>query len=163
MGAWDTRSFGNDQALDWLGDFLDRPSDDTLRATFIPPQVGGMPGFLGRLFGARAASPVVRPVEEHVLAAAEVIAAMRGHPLADAPDDFARLPRRAPPDDLVLAAIRGVDSILDESSELHSLWRGTGDFSTLPEEDSLTAEAFEDDYAAWIAGVRDLRERLTRP
>ena len=163
MGAWDTQSFANDQALDWLGDFLDHPSDDTLRATFSPPHVSRMPGFLSRLFGARAASPAIRPAGEQVLAAAEVIAAMMGRPLAKAPDDFARLPRRAPPDDLVLAAIRGVDSILDESSELHGLWRGTGDFSTILSEDSRTAEGFDDDYRAWLAGVRDLRERLTRP
>ncbi|WP_425605574.1 DUF4259 domain-containing protein [Luteolibacter rhizosphaerae] len=162
MGAWGPHSFENDRALDWLGDYLDSPSDDRLRATFDPPSRGKPPGLIAKLFGGQAKSSAVPPDEEQVLAAAEVIAAMRGHPLADAPDGFARLTLRPPPDDLVSAAIRGVDLILDESSELNSLWRGADDFSTAhrgglpPEEDS-------EDYLAWLAGLRDLRERLTRP
>lgn len=162
MGAWGPHSFDNDRALDWLGDYLDSPSDDTLRATFNPAPKGKTPGLIAKLFGVRAKSSAVRPDEEQVLAAAEVIAAMRGYPPTDAPDGFARLTLRPPPDDLVRAAIRGVDLILDESSELNSLWRGADDFSTAhrgglpPEEDC-------EEYLAWLASVGDLHERLTRP
>lgn len=162
MGTWGTHSFENDGALDWLGDFLDRPSDEALRATFCPSPNPGHQGFLARLFGSRTGPAAIRPHGEHVLAAAEVIAAMRGHPTADAPADFERLALREPPDDLVHAAIAGVDSILDESSELHSLWRGTDDFSTM-QRDGAMADEDSQGYLTWLAGVRDLRERLTRP
>lgn len=161
MGAWGPHSFDNDRALDWLGDYLDSPSHDTLRATFNPPPRGKTPGLIAKLFGVRAKSSAVRPDEEQVLAAAEVIAAMRGYPPADAPDDFARLTLHPPPDDLVSAAIRGVDLILDESSELNSLWRGADDFSTMHRGGAPPAEDSED-YLAWLASVGDLRERLTR-
>lgn len=161
MGAWGTHSFANDGALDWLGDFLDGPSDEALRATFRPSPSPGHQGFLARLFGSRTGTAAIRPHGEHVLAAAEVIAAMRGHPPAHVPADFSRLPPRVPPDDLVHAAIEGVDSILDESSELHSLWRGTDDFSTM-HRDGAIADEDSRDYLAWLDGVKDLRERLTR-
>jgi Domain of unknown function (DUF4259) len=162
MGAWGTRSFENDGALDWLGDFLDRPSDEALRAAFSPTPSPRHQGFLARLFGGRAGPAAIRPNGEHVLAAAEVIAAMRGYPPAEVPLDFTRLPLRVPPDDLVRAAIGGVDSILDESSELHSLWRGTDDFSMMHRDGAMEDEDSRE-YLAWLAGVRDLRERLIRP
>lgn len=162
MGAWGTHRFENDGALDWLGDFLDRPSEEALRATFSPSPSRGHQDFLARLFGGRAGPAEVRPHGEHVWAAAEVIAAMRGYPPAEVPAEFTRLPRRVPPDDLVRAAIGDVESILDESSELNSLWRGTDDFSTVPRDAAMAADEDSGDYLARLAGVRDLRERLTR-
>ena len=157
MGAWGTHSFANDGALDWLGDFLDGPSDDALRATFSPAPRVQTPGIIARLFGAQPTSTPVRPYGEHVLAAAEVVAAMRGHPPTETPEGFARLPRRTPPEDVVSAAIRGVDSILDESSELHELWKDTEDDDSEVARNSATS-----DYQKWLASARDIRERLTR-
>lgn len=165
MGAWGTSSFENDGALDWLGDFLDHPSDDALRAAFSPLPIPGHQRFLARLFGGRTGPAAVRAVGEHVLAAAEVIAAMRGYPPAKVPLDFKRLPLHVPSDDLVRAAIGGVDSILDESSDLHSRWRGTDDFSMMHRDAAMEEEEEEEDtgrYLDWLACVRDLRERLTR-
>jgi hypothetical protein len=76
---------------------------------------------------------------------------MRGHPPTDVPENFARLSVRSPSAELVNAAIRGVDAILDESSDLHELWKDT-------EDDDL-----ESDYNQWLASVRDIRKRLTQP
>ncbi len=157
MGAWGTQSFENDGALDWLSSFLDNPSDDRLRATFSPPARVHIPGFFARLLGAQPTTTTVRPQGEHVLAAAEVIAAMKGHPPAKSPAGFARLPQRRPLDDLVTAAIRGVDSILDEAAELHGLWKDT-------ESDDAEIRVVGEcsDYQKWLASVKDIRERLTR-
>lgn len=43
-----------------------------------------------------------------------------------------------------------------------STYGGTDDFSTMPEDAAMAVEDDSGDYLAWLAGVRDLRERLTR-
>ena len=156
MGAWGTQSFECDGALDWLGDFIDDPTESTLREAFCPSPVVRTPGFFARLLGAKATSTPVRPYGEHVLAAAEVVAIMLGHPPCKVPESLAKLPQRQPSQEIVLLAIQGVDQILDESSDLHESWKDTDVGASEGREPDP-----EGDYQKWLNGVRELRTRLT--
>lgn len=85
MGAWEFGPFDNDDALDWLGDFLESPDSGLAWA----------PG--SGCKAARVRRALRRPyrnkhldmgVTEEAVAACEVIAALRGKPAASAPDEL---------------------------------------------------------------------------
>jgi hypothetical protein len=83
------------------------------------------------------------PEGSAALAAAEVVAAARGHPAALLPDEVTAWLRsnRAEVSQLDTAlALSAVDRVLAEKSELRELWMDGGD--------------------AWMEGVQDLRRRL---
>ena len=130
MGAWGTQSFENDDALDWLA---------ALEAEGLP--VAG-----AALAAVEELAPEYSeaPTCSAALAAAEVVAAMRGRPAAALPDEVAAWVARMPedPGPLVETARRAVDLVAAES-ELRELW----------------AESPE--YETWRATVADLRARLT--
>lgn len=142
MGAWGVKTFENDGALDWLGDFRDAPSEEQFRKTFAPQPAPK--GFLSRLLGgsAKASSPPELDGED-VLAAAEIVATLRGHPMADTIEDLADLPDVKVSDEIVALAIQAVDSVM-ASSNLKDSWEET------------------DDFEAWVATVQDIRARLSR-
>lgn len=128
MGTWGYGTFHNDDAADWLYE-LDEGGLDVLDSALQAVRVGGFP-----------ASPECCTA----LAAAEVVAAMRGRPAPDLPEDLQAWlrQRRAPPSaGLVERAQQAVAAVLVDS-ELAELWRESGQF------------------AAWEAVVRDLAARL---
>ena len=130
MGTWGTGSFENDDAMDWLAEL---EAEGLPAAGFaIQAVLEGAPDFLEA------------PVCANAIAAAEVLAALQGKPAAGLPDELtAWIQRSAPtrPSDLVANARRALDLILSQS-ELLDLW----------------AESPENN--AWLAGMRDLQNRL---
>ena len=77
------------------------------------------------------------------MAAAEIVATLRGHPAGDAIEDLADLPDIKVTDEIVAMAIKAIDSVMT-SSNLKDCWEETHDFG------------------AWVAKVRDIRARLSR-
>lgn len=132
MGAWDAGSFGNDDAMDWLAEFEEKPMD-----------------------AIRTAIAVVIESDENdyldapdcciALAAVECVAAALGKPPKDFPDEAAETLAARPitPDlNLLKHARRTVEQILGKNSELKELW----DESENPDE--------------WYQVINDLKARL---
>jgi hypothetical protein len=131
MGAWDTGTFSNDDAQDWIAELLDSSDLTAVDAALGSDMV---------------ADYVEAPDGARVLAASEVLAALKGRACPDLPkevhlwveknsalDPHPRLPRAA----------EMTDRILSENSELRELWS----------ED-------EQAFLTWTATVQDLRGRL---
>jgi hypothetical protein len=128
MGAWGAGAFDNDDALDWLSELGDSPDFALGRAAL----------------DVTALEYLEAPEGSAALAAAEVVAAARGHPVALLPDEVTAWLRsnRAEVSQLDAAlALSAVDRVLAEKSELREMWMDGGD--------------------AWMEGVQDLRRRLT--
>jgi hypothetical protein len=115
MGAWGIGTFENDDALDWLGDYLDSPSNKKILTT---------------LTIAMSASQIDAPQAAEALAAAEIVAAMSGRPAAAVPESLASHLRSAAPTqpawDLVILAKRVVERVKMES-EARALWEEAGE------------------------------------
>jgi len=141
MGAWGIKTFENDGALDWLGDFRDAPSETKFRLTFSPQ--AAPKGFHSKLFGGRSSASPPELDGEDVLAAAEIVATLRGQPKAESIEDLADLPDIKVSDEVLALAIKAVDSVL-ESSNLKGCWEDTDDFDT------------------WVSTVKDISARLSR-
>lgn len=129
MGAWGAGSFDNDDALDWCAEL----------------EAEGLPAAGGALRAAKelADDYLEAPESSMALAAAEVVAALRGRPAADLPEHVAAWVAAHPDDpgdDLVRLAREAVDAVA-AGSELAELWG-------------------EVDDAEWRAAVADLRSRL---
>lgn len=140
MGAWGIHTFENDGALDWLGGFLDAPSEKRITDTFSPVD-GRLPGWIGRLFGRKPQHPPIDLDGEDVLAAAEVVATILGRPSGSNPNELDNPPDLALGPETVAHAKFAIDSIL-RSSHLRDCWEET------------------DDYESWKATVENLRQRL---
>ena len=113
MGAWGIKTFENDGALDWLGDFQDDPSESKFRETFDPkPEPRG---FFAKLFGGRSPASSSELESEDVLAAAEIVATLRGYPAVDAIEALADLPAFQVSDEIVASAIKAIDSVMHAS------------------------------------------------
>jgi hypothetical protein len=129
MGAWGVGTFENDAAADWLADL-----PQTLGLTFRPV-VAIEPDLY-----------LEEPEASEALAAAEVVAAMRGHPgeaMANRPEvgEWAQEHSDWLQPHVERDALAAVDRIRS-SSELHDLWAET------------------EEYEGWLAVVSDLRDRL---
>lgn len=113
MGAWGVGSFENDEALDWVAEL----EDQGLIAAGAAFQ--DIREFADEYLEAPACSAAV--------AAAEVVAALRGHPAAELPENVATWIAAHPGDpgaELVLAARLAIDAVLTDS-ELAELWSGS--------------------------------------
>ena len=92
MGTWGAGSFQNDWALDWLGGLRESVDASHVRAALSSVvEHGGTkhsrPSILERLRGRRRHSDwLTARVAAKALAAAEIVAAWRGHPAANLPD-----------------------------------------------------------------------------
>jgi hypothetical protein len=132
VGAWGCDSFGNDDAMDWVIDLEDADDLAPVRDAFAaaPP----------------AGEYLEAPIASVGLAAAEVVAALRGRPAAELPEEVTAwvAAHAAPPDSALLARAREMVARVAESSELRELWD----------------EAKSQDREAWLAGVADLGARL---
>lgn len=132
MGAWGVDSFENDDASDWLADFCEAP-DKTL-----------IPDALSKVADMDSADYLEAPECCVGLAAAEVVAFLKGAPNTNLPseakDCLANLDIKADPN-LVALALRAVERI-KTNSELKELF----------DESESTAE--------WTQSVGNLETRL---
>ncbi len=132
MGAWDATSFGNDTACDWAYE-LEGADDLSLISNTLQAVLDTGGDYLD-----------ADPAQEAV-AAAEVIAWLRGHPKpVDASTEklaewVAAHPNK-PSQPLIEKALAVLDRIQDDESELQELW--------------------END-PGWAASLADLTARLT--
>ena len=129
MGAWDATSFGNDAACDWVGD-LESYEDLSFVQETLQAVLGAGDDYIECDTACEA------------IAAAEVVAALRGYPAADGADDINEwLASREleASDGLVRKALDALDRIQREPSELPELWEDDPD---------------------WKAAMADLRKRL---
>ena len=116
MGAWGYGNFDNDDASDWVWE-LEESSDDTV---------------LKRAFEAVSTGEYVEAPDCAVaLAAAEVVAALREHPVEKLPEGvvaWVSARNATASDELLAVARRAVETILAES-EMRELWEETEDFA----------------------------------
>ncbi|HXE58831.1 MAG TPA: DUF4259 domain-containing protein [Gemmatimonadales bacterium] len=130
MGTWGPGTFENDEASDWVYE-LEEAEDTTLLREALEV-VAEPEGYIEAQDAAIA------------LAAAEVVAALAGHPAPDLPEEveaWVASHRRAPVRELVSLSIRAVDQILADS-ELNDQWAETAD------------------HVLWVDRVQELRSRL---
>jgi hypothetical protein len=114
MGAWDVGTFENDDALDWVHEFLEDPGLDALRDT------------LDLVVSLDEAEYVQADACGMVLAAAEMVAALRGRAAAKLPEPLgawvdANKVSQKPDDRLMDKARRAVARIMFRS-EIKELW-----------------------------------------
>jgi hypothetical protein len=131
MGAWGVESFANDDALDWAAELEEADGHARMRAA-----LEAVTEAEGEYLEAPQCSAA--------LAAAEVVAALRGRPAADLPENVAAwvaAHRGAADEGLADLARRAVESV-EARSELRELWEES------------------DDFAAWRADLAALRARL---
>lgn len=134
MGTWGTGIFDNDTAADWAFGLEDLPDTQYIEKT------------LERVVAIGDAY-LEAPDAEEALAAAEGVARMRGRwgqrsAYSEPLDEWVESVKLQPAADLVAMAIRAIDRILAEPSELVELWQEGNEF------------------AAWRDGVLGLRARL---
>ena len=132
MGAWGSGSFENDDASDWVADFCDDPDKELISDA------------LSAVAEIDIGEYLEAPDCSVGLAAAEVVAALKGSPNPDMPDDakqcVSKLKIKADPG-MVSLALKAVERI-KTNSELKELW----DESENP--------------AEWYAAVGNLEARL---
>ena len=129
MGTWGMGTFEDDDALDWLHDLEEQ----------------GLP-ILERALSMQLPEYLSAPDGQVLLAAAEVVAAMKGSPaddLPDAIDDWLRVQHAGAAHRLAPLAAQRVERVLGQHSELNDLWKEN-----------------DEEYPEWRAYVLDLRRRL---
>lgn len=130
MGAWNSGSFDNDDAIDWLDQLVAADDIGMLRETLNMSKLDYLEA----------------PVAACVLCACEIIVALRGRPSPDLPDiarAWTESHANLDVSSLLRFGIKGIDRVLAEDSELNELWR---------------ENAFE--YDAWKNNVLSLKARL---
>ena len=130
MGAWGSSNFENDDASDWLGEFCDDPNKEAISNAFVAVNE------IGDKY-------LEAPECSMALAAAEVVAALKGVPNQNLPEEarecFVKL-KIKPDSNMISAAVNAVGRIRTDS-ELKELWE-------------------EQDPAEWYMAVDDLAARL---
>jgi len=109
VGAWDSGTFENDDAADWLAELGTITPDD-----------------LTEIFGQAADDTTTyfeAPAASVVVAAAEVVAALNGSPVKGLPPEIVKWTtnRQAPTPELKALALRALDRVR-KNSELKDLW-----------------------------------------
>jgi Domain of unknown function (DUF4259) len=132
MGTWDTKTFDNDDAMDWVAELTGVDDLSICERSLNPEELRGYylqaPDCVG------------------VLCAGEVLAALRGRPSPDLPQEVQQwiaAHRRLDPSRLLPVALAKIDRVVAGHSELDELWKEN-----------------EAHYPTWRAGVADLRSRL---
>ena len=137
MGAWGTGSFENDDAHDWLNDFFDAPSMEAVEEALTTVAAFDADEYLEM------------PECGAALAAAEIVAALRGAPSSDLPADVTLWVREQRERDtsadarLVGLARRAVGRVKADS-EMNDTWIN------------------EATRQQWLTRVADLEARLDR-
>ena len=119
MGTWSHDAFGNDTACDWL-------------AALIEQQTLGPVSAAIDTVVASATEQIDADQAVEAVAAIEVLARLRGHPENDSAyteslDEWARSTRFNPPPGLIETAVKALNAIGSEQSELRQLWDESGD------------------------------------
>ena len=135
MGAWGTDNFANDDAMDWVAELESADDLSVVRAAL--EQVTGAEGY------------VEAPAGSVELAAAEVVAGLRGRPHSALPPEVAAWVERH----VALDAA----SLVEEARRAVAVAGGSPERSELSE---LWGEADPEDRDAWRREVDDLRARL---
>ena len=152
MGTWGAGTFENDWALDWLSSLREGRDGSQIRIALTSVvDHGGTrrspPSILERLRGRRHHTDwLTANVSSKALAAAEIVAAWRGHPAANLPDgamDWLRQHSSSFQPDMVPLARQAI-GIIKTNSELKDLWE-------------------EGDATKWRNVVEDLERRLNLP
>ena len=117
MGAWSEDAFGNDTACDWAGDFCDDPSMDRVVQA------------LNEVF---ADDYIDSDVGAEALAACEVIARLQGHfgyqnAYTEDIDAWCKGFGERPTEEHKDLAVRVIERLLGEDSELQELWDEDGE------------------------------------
>jgi len=129
MSAWGTGSFENDDAADWVYELEESSGTDAVEAALEAIDPDDYPE---------------APDCNVAIAAAEVIAALRGHPLESLPAEVAAWVDENETDidsDLVALALTAIQRI-ESDSELKELWNDA------------------DELDSWSDALRDLESRL---
>lgn len=116
MGAWGTGAFDNDAALDWVWELED----------------GGITAIESALDEAVRSSDLSAPTDVEAIAAAEVVAAAIGRPLAGLSEEIGALVAHVAPSvtpEHTARARTAVERVLN-NSELAELWAETDDADT---------------------------------
>ena len=132
MGTWDTKTFDNDDAMDWPAELAEADDLSICERALNPEELRG--------YYLQVSDGVV------ILCAGEVLAALRGRPSPDLPEEvqqWVTSHRRLDATPLLPVAIAKIDRVLAQHSELDELWKEN-----------------ESDYPSWRSGVDDLRSRL---
>jgi hypothetical protein len=136
MGTWAPDAFGNDYAQDWASDLHETSNMDAVEDT-LDTALEAPDGELEAPFAAEA------------LVAVEVLARLQGKGGARTRDSTtvdewvdARKPKAKPRADLAAKAVRVIERVLAEQSELRQLWEES------------------EHYEEWRASVEDLRARV---
>ena len=130
MGAWDEKNFGNDSAMDWVNEFEENPAIELLIDT------------LQELVDAD--DYIDMDIASEGLAAAEIVAALKGKSSTDLPETISLLIEKISfIDGLDTLAIKAVNKAKSENSELMGLW------------------SEGEDGDKWITIQNDLIERLS--
>jgi hypothetical protein len=135
MGAWDVGTFDNDNALDWVHEFLDNPGLDALRDA------------LDLAIAVEDNEDLPASSCSMALAAAEMVAALRGRATPKLPEELAAWvdanKAAVQPDERLLDKARRAVARVQARSELKELWD----------------EA--EDAKVWQSQMNDLAVRLT--
>lgn len=134
MGAWDSDPFGNDSALDWVGEL--EAFDDL---SFIEATLEYVLD--------RGPEYIESDDAEEAIAAADTLARLKGrfyvrNAYTEPLDEWVMANSIIPPQTLVDSALRVLDRILTPPSELLELWEDSADFE------------------AWRGQLDQLKERL---
>jgi hypothetical protein len=116
MGAWGVGPFENDDALDFIGE-LSASGLSSLRAA------------LDEVTTVQPGGYVDAPSASCAVAAAEVVAALKGTPLRGLPSEVAAWISKTPPDDSLGPAARQAIDRIAIDSELKDLWEESGEAS----------------------------------
>lgn len=110
MGAWKAGSFDNDDALDWVSDFADKPGrefiESTLKAVIESDEY------------------LEAPESSMAIAAAEVVAALRDAPPLTLPDEIQKVVSSGEitvDQNLIDLALKAIERV-KTNSELKELW-----------------------------------------
>lgn len=130
MGAWGADSFANDDAQDWIDDFCDAPSKALIIETIMTVVEMDINEYLELRESGGA------------MAAAEVVAALKGHPNSNLPDRarkcVSKLKFKADEKtiNLALKAIERIETnseakeLWEESNNLNEWYEAVGDLET---------------------------------
>ena len=132
-GAWDVGPFDNDDALDWVWELLE--SDDMSVVKRTLQDAIDSSGYLEA------------PTASMAIAAAEVVAALKGNPRAQLPAEVIEWIGKRDDEideDIVAAARQAIAQVVDtDSSELAQLWMDSAEMAT-----------------AWRSELANLEQRL---
>ena len=133
MGTWGMGTFENDDAADWAYELPASDEGTVLQAALEGDAGGG--------------DYLEAPDGVHILCACEIIAAFLGQPSPDLPagaGDWVQEHESLDVSSLVPIAIKKIERVLDDGSELRELWQEN-----------------EVDFSAWRENVLALKAKLS--